>query len=59
MTASMFVSDAPTEVVDALRGKQPTKQQWAAISAPLEPSVLIAGAGSGKTAVMAARMVWL
>ena len=34
-------------------------QQFAAISAPLEPAVVIAGAGSGKTAVMAARVVWL
>ncbi len=34
-------------------------QQWAAISAPLEPSVVIAGAGSGKTSVMAARVVYL
>ena len=34
-------------------------QQFAAITAPLEPGVVIAGAGSGKTAVMAARVVWL
>ena len=34
-------------------------QQLAAITAPLEPGVIIAGAGSGKTAVMAARVVWL
>ena len=34
-------------------------QQFAAISAPLEPAVIIAGAGSGKTEVMAARVVWL
>ena len=33
--------------------------QWAAISAPLEPAVVIAGAGSGKTSVMAARVVYL
>jgi DNA helicase-2/ATP-dependent DNA helicase PcrA len=34
-------------------------QQIAAITAPLEPGVIIAGAGSGKTTVMAARVVWL
>ena len=34
-------------------------QQWAAISAPLEPAVVIAGAGSGKTSLMAARVIWL
>jgi len=33
--------------------------QFAAISAPLAPHVVIAGAGSGKTTVMAARVVWL
>jgi DNA helicase-2/ATP-dependent DNA helicase PcrA len=34
-------------------------QQWAAISSPLEPAVVIAGAGSGKTTLMAARVVYL
>ena len=34
-------------------------QQLDAITAPLEPGVIIAGAGSGKTTVMAARVVWL
>ncbi|CAN5385894.1 hypothetical protein BH09ACT12_BH09ACT12_23840 [soil metagenome] len=33
--------------------------QFAAITAPLEPAVVVAGAGSGKTTVMAARVVWL
>jgi len=36
-----------------------SEEQLAAISAPLEPGVIIAGAGSGKTTVMAARVVWL
>jgi DNA helicase-2/ATP-dependent DNA helicase PcrA len=34
-------------------------QQLAAITAPLAPGVIVAGAGSGKTTVMAARVVWL
>ncbi|UYM06104.1 ATP-dependent DNA helicase [Solicola gregarius] len=35
-------------------------QQLAAVTAPLDrPAAIIAGAGSGKTAVMAARVVWL
>jgi DNA helicase-2/ATP-dependent DNA helicase PcrA len=34
-------------------------EQWAAISAPLEPAVIIAGAGSGKTTLMAARVIYL
>lgn len=36
-----------------------TGEQLAAASAPLEPCVVVAGAGSGKTSVMAARVVWL
>ncbi|MEU0270219.1 ATP-dependent DNA helicase [Nocardioides sp. NPDC006303] len=36
-----------------------SEEQFRAITAPLEPAVVIAGAGSGKTAVMAARVVWL
>src|SRR3978361_1542876 len=34
-------------------------QRIAAITAPLEPGVIVAGAGSGKTTVMAARVVCL
>ncbi|MEJ7707867.1 MAG: ATP-dependent helicase [Nocardioidaceae bacterium] len=34
-------------------------QQLDAITAPLSPGVIVAGAGSGKTTVMAARVVWL
>jgi len=36
-----------------------TDEQLAAITAPLAPGVIVAGAGSGKTTVMAARVVWL
>lgn len=35
------------------------REQVAAIGAPLRPAVIVAGAGSGKTTVMAARVVWL
>jgi DNA helicase-2/ATP-dependent DNA helicase PcrA len=38
---------------------QPTREQAAVIEAPLGPAVVIAGAGSGKTETMAARVVWL
>src|SRR5690349_8373793 len=34
-------------------------EQFAACTAPLGPAVVIAGAGSGKTTLMAARVVWL
>jgi DNA helicase II / ATP-dependent DNA helicase PcrA len=43
----------------ALRGQEPTPEQVAAITAPVGPLHVIAGAGSGKTAVMAARIVYL
>lgn len=49
----------PSEIVAAMGGREPTADQWRAISWPLEPSVLVAGAGSGKTSVMAARVVYL
>ncbi len=49
---------APREIVEFL-GAEPTQDQWRAISWPLEPCVLVAGAGSGKTSVMAARVIWL
>jgi DNA helicase-2/ATP-dependent DNA helicase PcrA len=50
--------DTPTALIDAL-GISFSTQQLNAITAPLEPGVIIAGAGSGKTTVMAARVVWL
>jgi DNA helicase-2/ATP-dependent DNA helicase PcrA len=36
-----------------------TDEQLAAATAPLAPELIVAGAGTGKTAVMAARVVWL
>ncbi len=52
--------DSPEQLA-ALLGEDWTfsPQQWAAVTAPMEPAVVIAGAGSGKTTVMAARVVWL
>jgi DNA helicase-2/ATP-dependent DNA helicase PcrA len=38
---------------------QVSDEQWPAVSAPLEPAVVVAGAGSGKTTLMAARVVYL
>ena len=54
----MKVDQVPPEIVAAM-GATPTDEQWRAISMPLEPYVLVAGAGSGKTSVMAARVVYL
>ena len=39
--------------------QEPTAEQAAVISAPLGPMAVIAGAGSGKSETMAARLVWL
>jgi DNA helicase-2/ATP-dependent DNA helicase PcrA len=48
----------PAQLSDVL-GIPFSDQQLSAITAPREPAVIIAGAGSGKTTVMAARVVWL
>jgi DNA helicase-2/ATP-dependent DNA helicase PcrA len=56
---SATVAGVTPGIRTALRGQEPTPEQWAAITAPLGPVHLIAGAGSGKTAVMAARIVYL
>ncbi|RMI12992.1 ATP-dependent DNA helicase [Cellulomonas triticagri] len=37
----------------------PTDEQVAVIESPLRPALVVAGAGSGKTETMAARVVWL
>jgi DNA helicase-2/ATP-dependent DNA helicase PcrA len=48
----------PADLV-AATGIPFSDQQLAAITAPLEPGLVVAGAGTGKTTVMAARVVWL
>ncbi len=52
------MSAYPRPIVEFL-GAEPTPEQWAAISMPLVPYVLVAGAGSGKTSVMACRVIYL
>ena len=49
----------PRAELDTLLGLTLTDEQWECVSAPLEPFVIVAGAGTGKTAVMAARVLWL
>lgn len=46
-------------IADALGRPRPTPEQTAVIEADLEPMLVVAGAGSGKTETMAARVVYL
>ncbi|GAB10023.1 putative ATP-dependent DNA helicase [Gordonia araii NBRC 100433] len=48
-----------TSIAAALGLPRPTPEQVAVIEAPLEPVLVVAGAGAGKTETMAARVVWL
>ncbi|MFE4837623.1 ATP-dependent helicase [Arthrobacter sp. NPDC056691] len=51
---------SPEELTLLLGEKNlPTAEQSAIISSPLAPRLVIAGAGSGKTATMADRVLWL
>ncbi|TQL47385.1 DNA helicase-2/ATP-dependent DNA helicase PcrA [Homoserinimonas aerilata] len=47
------------DIADALGMFRPTPQQKAVIESPLEPALVVAGAGSGKTETMANRVLWL
>src|SRR5204862_5070926 len=57
MTAQVRYS--PAQLAMLLGLPEPTGEQAAVIAAPLEPLAVIAGAGSGKSETMAARLVWL
>jgi DNA helicase-2/ATP-dependent DNA helicase PcrA len=48
-----------SEALCRVLGVSFSRQQLAAVTAPLGPAAVVAGAGSGKTTVMAARVVWL
>jgi DNA helicase-2/ATP-dependent DNA helicase PcrA len=50
---------SPAQLARLLGAAPPTAEQAAVISAPLAPMAVIAGAGSGKSETMAARLVWL
>jgi DNA helicase-2/ATP-dependent DNA helicase PcrA len=49
----------PGQLARVLALPEPTTEQAAVIGAPLGPLAVIAGAGSGKSETMAARLVWL
>ena len=68
MTDDALTPGAPTpaaehlsadDIAVALGRPRPTPEQRAVIEAPLEPLLVVAGAGSGKTETMSARVVWL
>jgi DNA helicase-2/ATP-dependent DNA helicase PcrA len=49
----------PEELARRLGLNSPTAEQAAVIGAPVAPLLVVAGAGSGKTETMAARVLWL
>jgi DNA helicase II / ATP-dependent DNA helicase PcrA len=50
---------SPAQLARMLGAQEPTAEQAAVIGAPLAPMAVIAGAGSGKSETMAARLVFL
>ncbi|MEV7580783.1 UvrD-helicase domain-containing protein [Streptomyces erythrochromogenes] len=58
MPARASVLSDPEQLKELL-GIPFTPEQMACVTAPPAPQVVVAGAGSGKTTVMAARVVWL
>ncbi|MFD3544043.1 UvrD-helicase domain-containing protein [Streptomyces sp. NPDC058655] len=58
MSARPSVLTDPEQLKELL-GIPFTPEQLACVTAPAAPQVIVAGAGSGKTTVMAARVVWL
>jgi DNA helicase-2/ATP-dependent DNA helicase PcrA len=53
------VTYSPAQLARLLGLAEPTAEQAAVIAAPAQPLAVIAGAGSGKSETMAARLVWL
>ncbi|NLE82716.1 MAG: ATP-dependent helicase [Rhodococcus sp.] len=49
----------PEELARGLGQFPPTPEQAAVIAAPIGPTLVVAGAGAGKTETMAARVVWM
>ena len=58
-TASATGHLGATRIAELLGLDAPTPEQVAVIEAPLEPLLVVAGAGSGKTETMTARVVYL
>ena len=58
-TGPLPVRISAAEIAKTLGRPEPTDEQVAVIEAPLGPRLVVAGAGSGKTETMSARVVWL
>ncbi len=59
MTPGQQARYSPAQLARIVGAQEPTAEQAAVIGAPLAPMAVIAGAGSGKSETMAARLVWL
>ena len=53
------MKEITTSDLTKVLGFNPSAEQLAAIVSPLDPSMIVAGAGTGKTTVMAGRIAWL
>lgn len=53
------MSVSPQRIAESLGLPSPTDEQAAVIAAPPGPTLVVAGAGAGKTETMAARVVWM
>ncbi len=53
------MSEVTTSDLTKVLGFNPSAEQMAAITSAMEPSMIVAGAGTGKTTVMAGRIAWL
>jgi len=59
MSPSTTTTVSALDIAAALNMFAPTIEQQAVIEAPLTPTLVVAGAGSGKTETMANRVLWL
>ena len=59
MSATTGAVIGAEEIARRLGRPRPTAEQVAVIEAPVEPLLVVAGAGSGKTETMSSRVVWL
>lgn len=55
----MSTDVGPEALADLLGIHRPTPEQAGVIAGSPEPTLVLAGAGAGKTETMAARVVWL